>query len=218
MCFGMISIVVMQSQGDDRLCIQCVKPRHGPARGTCAELSDEVCAALVLVAERRILLIGLELSERLLTLRLNWPARARMAPAWALHTVVSGKGVRGSVIRTLLPACRRLVDGPSCGAALGARLVTKPSCGLAIAARLHEDVEDIAVLVPGAPEILAPVGLNGDKKLVEMPDVPQRASAMSQAAGIGSTEGQAPLTDRLVGNGHASLGQQVFHVALSPKR
>ena len=36
-------------------------PRHEPAREACAaEPSDEVCTPLVLVAERRILLIGLE--------------------------------------------------------------------------------------------------------------------------------------------------------------
>ena len=39
------------------------------------EISDEMCAALVLAAERRILLIGLELFERLFTLMLHWPAR-----------------------------------------------------------------------------------------------------------------------------------------------
>jgi hypothetical protein len=39
-----------------------------------------------------------------------------------------------------------------------------------IAAALHEDINGIAVLIHGTPQILA-LPLNGDKDFVDMPDI-----------------------------------------------
>ena len=55
------------------------------------------------------------------------------------------------------------------GAALAFQQRSEESSGgVSIASRLHEDVDHVAVLVHGAPEILSPA-LNGDEDLVEMP-------------------------------------------------
>ena len=136
-------------------------------------------------------------------------------------------GGLGAIVLVLGGAVSHRGHGPAVGGSVAAQLVgnepdrhpavplqlsPKEPCGrLAIPARLHEDIEDVTVLVHCAPEILAPA-LNGDEQLVEMPCVAQRASATSQAAGIVGPEGLAPLADLFVGDCNAPLDEQILHI------
>ena len=77
--------------------------------------------------------------------------------------------------------------------------------------RLHEDVEDVAVLVDRPPEILL-VAVERHEQLIEMPRVSHPTAPSPERAGVARTERQAPLADRLVGDRNAPLGQQVLHI------
>lgn len=81
-----------------------------------------------------------------------------------------------------------------------------------ISSRLHEDVDHVAVLVDGAPQVLK-LALDGDEDLVEIPDVTESAPLTPQAAGILAAKLPAPLPDRLVRDSNSTFGEQVLHVS-----
>jgi hypothetical protein len=83
---------------------------------------------------------------------------------------------------------------------------------VAIPTRLQQDVDDLAVLVDGSPEVL-PLAADRDEQFVEMPGVADNPGATSEASGVGRAEDLAPAPDRLVRDGDAALGEEVFDVA-----
>ena len=83
--------------------------------------------------------------------------------------------------------------------------------GALISPRLHQDIEDVTVLVHGPPEILQPAG-ERHEEFVEMPRVPQPAASAPESASVARTERKAPLADGLVGDRDAPLGQQVLDI------
>ena len=80
-----------------------------------------------------------------------------------------------------------------------------------ISTRVHEDIEHVAILVHRPPEVLQAT-VERDEEFVEMPRVTLLPAPVPQRASVGRPERQAPLTDRLVGDGDAPLGQQVFDI------
>ena len=61
----------------------------------------------------------------------------------------------------------------------------KQACGSpAVATRLDENIEDVAILIDGTPE-MAPLSLDGDEDLVQVPDVAQPALATREPASVG---------------------------------
>jgi hypothetical protein len=54
---------------------------------------------------------------------------------------------------------------------------------VAIAARLEQDVDDLAVLIDGAPKVLAPAA-DSHEEFVEMPGVADGPGAVSKPPGI----------------------------------
>ncbi len=68
--------------------------------------------------------------------------------------------------------------------------------------RGHEDVQDVTVLVDRAPQILAAT-LDRDEHLVERPGV-------SQPPRVDRTEPLASRPNRLVGDRHAALREEIF--------
>ena len=84
--------------------------------------------------------------------------------------------------------------------------------GTPIAPRLNQDVDEIAILVDGAPEILA-LAADGDEDLVEVQNVAEPAAVLFELRSVTQTELPAPLTNRLVGDHDSALGQQIFDVA-----
>ena len=71
--------------------------------------------------------------------------------------------------------------------------------------RLHEDVDDVAILIDGTPEIV-PLSLDGDEDLVQVPCVAQPALSTLEPASVFRTELDAPKPDRFVEHRDAALG------------
>ncbi len=88
----------------------------------------------------------------------------------------------------------------------------KPRGGVPIPARLEQDVDDLAILVDGSPEILTPAA-NGHEEFVQMPRVADWPRAPPEPPCVGHTADLAPLPNGLVRHGDAALGKQVFDVA-----
>src|SRR4029453_7375978 len=83
--------------------------------------------------------------------------------------------------------------------------------GVPIAPGLHKDVDHIAVLVDGPPEILLPP-LDGDEQFVQIPHVTHLPPAAPQRSRIRRPEGPTPLPNRLVGDRDAALSQQILRI------
>src|ERR671938_2062935 len=75
-----------------------------------------------------------------------------------------------------------------------------------------QDVEDLAVLVHGTPEIVH-LAADADEDLVQVPLVARTRSPPAQLVGEGLAELETPAADALVGDDHAALGQDQLHVA-----
>ena len=78
--------------------------------------------------------------------------------------------------------------------------------------RLHEDVQNVTILVYCAPQILLAT-LDRDEHLVEMPGVSHPTAPAPQLPSVDRTEPLAPLPNRLVGDRHASLREEIFSIA-----
>ena len=112
------------------------------------------------------------------------------------------------------PVAAQLVgDQPPRLTLLALQQLAKKACGSpAVAPRLDEDVDDVAILIDGTPEIVAP-SLDGDEDLVQVPDIAQPALSTLEPASVCRTEREAPQPDRFVGHRDAPLGQEIFDIA-----
>ena len=81
-----------------------------------------------------------------------------------------------------------------------------------IAPGLDEDVDHIAVLVNGTPQILA-LALDVHDQFVQVPGVAQASSPAPERPGVRRTECPTPLPNRLVGHGDAPLCQEILGVS-----
>ena len=83
------------------------------------------------------------------------------------------------------PVAAQLVGDHSHGLTLLVlQQLTKKACGCpAVATRLDEDIEDVAIVIDGTPEIVSP-SLDGDEDLVEVPDVAQPALSTPEPASV----------------------------------
>ena len=67
---------------------------------------------------------------------------------------------------------------------LALQQLAEKACGRpAVATRLDKDIEDVAILIDGTPEI-APLALDGDEDLVQVPDVAQPALSTLEPASV----------------------------------
>ena len=81
-----------------------------------------------------------------------------------------------------------------------------------IAPRLDENVDDVAVLVHGPPQILLP-SVNLHEHFVQIPGVAHAAPAVAQAPREVESECQTPLPNRLIRDGDAALGEKIFAIS-----
>ncbi len=81
-----------------------------------------------------------------------------------------------------------------------------------IAPGLEEDVDHVAVLVDGPPEILLAT-LDVHEQFVQVPGVAQASLPAPEDAGVRRTEPPTPLPNRLVGNRDAPLSEENFGIA-----
>ena len=147
-----------------------------------------------------------------------------------LALTLSGRlmGDLRAVVRVLIGAVRHRRHHRATGSRVAAQLVGDQASrhlplvfqqlakeahrGVPIPSRLHEDVEDVTVLIHSAPQVLLAT-LDRDEQLVEMPEVAEPATSAPQSARILRSEPPTPLPDGLMGDFDTPAGQQVLHVS-----
>src|SRR2546428_6377357 len=85
-----------------------------------------------------------------------------------------------------------------------------------MAAALHQDSEDIVVLIHRPPGIMAFV-IDREKPLIEMPFIARARAAALQLIGIILPTLATPLADGLVGHRDAVFEQEFLHVAVAER-
>jgi hypothetical protein len=88
----------------------------------------------------------------------------------------------------------------------------EPGSCVTIPAGLQQDVDDLAVLVDGPPEILT-LTANGHEEFVQMPRVAHGPGPPPEPPRVLEAEGFAPVPDGFVRDGDGALGEEVFDVA-----
>ncbi len=98
-------------------------------------------------------------------------------------------------------------------AALSVQQCPEETCSrTSITPGLDEDVHHVTVRVDGPPEIL-PSALNSHEQLIQKPRVAHPPASAPQPPSVVGPKCLAPVPNRLVGDGDASLGEQVFCIA-----
>src|SRR5262245_24559942 len=85
---------------------------------------------------------------------------------------------------------------------------------LFVAAALHQDIEDVVVLVDSAPQVMA-LAIDHQEHLIQVPLVPWLGASMLQLIGVRLPKLQTPLANGLVGHRDTALEQDLFHVAVT---
>ena len=80
------------------------------------------------------------------------------------------------------------------------------------ATRVTEDVDEIAVLVHGTPQILLP-SLDLHEHLIQIPGVAHAAPAVPQPPRVVEPERPAPQANRLIGHGDTPFGKEIFDIS-----
>ena len=84
--------------------------------------------------------------------------------------------------------------------------------GALIAMRLGQNVDYVAVLIHGTPQILL-LAADSNEHLIQVPVVPEPALSSLQSPSIVRTEFLTPPSDRLVGHDDCPLGQKILDVS-----
>src|SRR5215469_5404781 len=82
---------------------------------------------------------------------------------------------------------------------------------MSIAARLHQNIDYVAILVDGAPEILQ-LAVDSKEDLVQMPVVAEPALSSLQLADIICAELLTPSPNRFIGYGDAPFRQKILDI------
>src|ERR1041385_7961812 len=94
------------------------------------------------------------------------------------------------------------------------QLAQQPKGRALVAAGVHPHVENLALVIDGAPQVHSLSG-DADHHLVEMPPLAWSWAQASKSTGEPGPELQNPAPHRLVGNLHAPLGQKLFDIAVA---
>jgi hypothetical protein len=86
--------------------------------------------------------------------------------------------------------------------------------GLLVAAALHQDIQYMAVVIHGPPEIV-PLTTNREKHLIQVPLVTRSGAPPAELIGIGLPKLLAPLPNRFVRDEDATGEQQLFDIAIA---
>ena len=101
-----------------------------------------------------------------------------------------------------------------CEALFLEQLAHQPECRLCISPTLNEHVEDLALVVDGAPQV-HPLAGDPNDHLVELPSRARAWAALPQLARDQRAEFQHPAPHRLIGDVEPALGEQFLHVSLA---
>jgi hypothetical protein len=85
---------------------------------------------------------------------------------------------------------------------------------LFIAPALHQNIEDIVVLVHRPPQVM-PLTMNGEKHLIQVPLVTWLRATATQPIGVVLPKFPTPFADRFVGHDDAAFEQEFLHVAVA---
>ena len=91
-------------------------------------------------------------------------------------------------------------------------LAEEPLGRLPVAARLDENVDHVAVLVNGAPQIL-PLTLDRHEDFVQVPRVAEATFSPLELPGVLGPEPSAPLTNGLMGHDDPTFCQEIFDIS-----
>jgi hypothetical protein len=94
------------------------------------------------------------------------------------------------------------------------QLAKKLLRGLFVPPTLHQDVEDVVVLIDGAPSVMA-CTIDGEKHLIKVPLIPWLGASTLQLIGVLLPKLQTPLADGFVRHIDAALTQELLHVAVA---
>ncbi len=97
------------------------------------------------------------------------------------------------------------------------QLAEEPLSGLLIPATLHEDVEHIAILVYGSPQVVV-FAIDLDEHFIEVPLVARSRTPAAQFVGICLTELEAPLSNRFIGESHTTHCHDFFNVPIAESK
>jgi hypothetical protein len=84
--------------------------------------------------------------------------------------------------------------------------------GAPIAARLNQEVDQVAVLIHGTPEILL-LAVDSNKNFVQVPHIAEAALTPLQFSGIVRTELLTPEPNRLIGDDDSAFGEKILDIS-----
>jgi hypothetical protein len=79
---------------------------------------------------------------------------------------------------------------------------------------LHQDIEHVAVLIDGPPQIV-PFAVDPEKDFIEVPLISRLRLPAPELIGILLAKCPAPLPNRFVSDNDATGEQEFFHVAIA---
>jgi hypothetical protein len=79
---------------------------------------------------------------------------------------------------------------------------------------LYEDIEDMAVLVDGASQIV-PLSVNGEKDFIQVPLVPRSGTPAAQLIGVCPPGFPTPIPHRLIGQDDATSRHELFDIQIA---
>jgi|HubBroStandDraft_4_1064222.scaffolds.fasta_scaffold01312_4 hypothetical protein len=93
------------------------------------------------------------------------------------------------------------------------QLAHQSECRALVAAALHQHIENLTLVIDGAPQV-HPFG-DANYHLVEVPSIARARAGASEPAGKPGPELQNPPPHRFVGNLQPTLGQEFLDVAVA---
>src|SRR5215469_6586395 len=109
-------------------------------------------------------------------------------------------------------ALQLIGDDPEWLLALTAQQSAKEPLGCTlIAARLHQNIDDITILIHGTPKILL-LPVDSDEEFVQIPAITEAALFLLKTSGIIRSEFRAPLRNGFVRNNDSAFGQKICNI------
>jgi hypothetical protein len=93
-------------------------------------------------------------------------------------------------------------------------LAEEPLGSRFIPASLHQNIEHMALLIHGPPEIM-PLPMNREKHFIQVPFIPRLRPSETELIGLGLPKLAAPFPDRFVGHHHPAGEQEFLNIAIA---
>ncbi len=94
------------------------------------------------------------------------------------------------------------------------QLAEEPLGGLFVPAALHQDVQDVAILIHGTPQIMI-LAVDLNEHLIEVPLISGPGTSSAQSISVCLAELEAPFSDGLIRESDAAYGQYLFNVTVA---